>query len=83
VAFELWKIFILEPINVLTVSLVDSKKVYFLETALTFEYKLRIKINKGSISSTFYKRFLRKKILKAPKETDHLTEFLRFWDMGL
>ncbi len=44
VAFELWKIFILGPINVLTMSSVDSIREYFWESALTFEYKVRLKI---------------------------------------
>ncbi len=35
----------------------------------------------GSISSTFYSQRLRAQIPKAPKDTDNLTEFLKFWDL--
>jgi len=38
-------------------------------------------VNLGLISSTFYEKLLRAQIPKAQKDTDHLTEFLLFWDL--
>ncbi len=37
--------------------------------------------NPESISSTIYEQLLCVQIPKAQKDTDNLTEFLRFWDL--
>jgi len=36
----------------------------------------------GSISPTYYEQLLPTQIPKAQKDTDDLTVFLRFWDLG-